>query len=90
MERDVVIISAAQKIEHYENATYGTLCTLSKNLGEDEIVDFLGENLDEEKKSNNLLKEIAESSVNQEALLEENTFKKKKKNNFLFFKVVLS
>ena len=41
MVRDVVIISALQKIEHYENATYGTLCTLAKTLDENETADLL-------------------------------------------------
>ncbi|MEO6837707.1 MAG: ferritin-like domain-containing protein [Ginsengibacter sp.] len=70
MVRDAGIISAAQKVEHYEIATYGTLCAFAKTLGEDKVADLLEKTLSEEKEANNKLTEIAESSVNQEALSE--------------------
>jgi ferritin-like metal-binding protein YciE len=62
--RDAGIISAAQKVEHYEIATYGTLCAFAKTLGEDESMDLLQQTLDEEKEADETLTEIAESSVN--------------------------
>lgn len=66
--RDAGIISAAQKVEHYEIASYGTLCAFAKTLGQDEAADLLQETLDEEKEADATLTEIAESSVNQEAV----------------------
>ena len=65
--RDAGIISAAQKVEHYEIATYGTLCAFAKTLGEDESMDLLQQTLDEEKEADETLTEIAESSVNLSA-----------------------
>jgi ferritin-like metal-binding protein YciE len=66
--RDAGIISAAQKVEHYEIATYGTLRSLAATLGFDKAVSLLEETLDEEKGADEKLTEIAESSVNAEAL----------------------
>ncbi|HEY5463677.1 MAG TPA: ferritin-like domain-containing protein [Hanamia sp.] len=71
MVRDAGIISAAQKVEHYEIATYGTLCAFAKTLGEDEIANLLEKTLKEEKEANDKLTQIAESSVNEKALHEE-------------------
>jgi ferritin-like metal-binding protein YciE len=65
--RDAGIISAAQKVEHYEIATYGTLCAFAKTLGEDEVATLLHQTLDEEKEADQTLTEIAESSINVEA-----------------------
>lgn len=65
--RDAGIISAAQKVEHYEIATYGTLCAFAKTLGENESMELLQQTLDEEKEADETLTEIAESSVNLEA-----------------------
>ncbi len=73
MVRDAGIISAAQKVEHYEIATYGTLCAFAKTLGEDEVADLLEQTLNQEKEANDKLTQIAESSVNEKALQEENT-----------------
>lgn len=70
MVRDAGIISAAQKVEHYEIATYGTLCAFAKTLGEDEVADLLEQTLNEEKEANDKLTQIAELSVNEEALQE--------------------
>ncbi|MBZ0242878.1 MAG: ferritin-like domain-containing protein [Bacteroidales bacterium] len=68
--RDVALISAAQKVEHYEIATYGTLRSLAQVLGLRQAVDLLQETLDEEKETDKLLTEIAESFVNESALQE--------------------
>ncbi|MDQ3046259.1 MAG: ferritin-like domain-containing protein [Bacteroidota bacterium] len=65
--RDAGIISAAQKVEHYEIASYGTLCAFAKTLGEDQAAALLEETLNEEKDADGLLTEIAESSINAEA-----------------------
>lgn len=64
MVRDAGIISAAQKVEHYEIATYGTLCAFAKTLGEDEAGKLLLETLNEEKEADTKLTEIAESFIN--------------------------
>lgn len=70
--RDAGIISAAQKVEHYEIATYGTLCAFAKTLGENEVADLLAQTLSEEKEADEKLTQIAESSINTEAAEEEN------------------
>lgn len=65
--RDAGIISAAQKIEHYEIASYGTLKTLAGVLGYDDAVELLEATLQEEKNADSLLTQIAESGINQSA-----------------------
>jgi ferritin-like metal-binding protein YciE len=65
--RDAGIISAAQKIEHYEIASYGTLKTLAGVLGYDDAVELLEATLQEEKNCDSLLTQIAESGINQSA-----------------------
>lgn len=68
--RDAGLIIAIQKIEHYEIATYGSLATLARTMGMNEIVGLLEQTLDEEKKTDKLLTQIAESFVNEEATVE--------------------
>ncbi len=63
--RDAGIISAGQKIEHYEIASYGTLKTLASTLGYNEAAELLATTLEEEKNADNMLTQIAESSINQ-------------------------
>jgi ferritin-like metal-binding protein YciE len=65
--RDAGIIAASQKIEHYEIATYGTLCAFSKTLGEDEVTKILEEILAEEKEADSILTEAAYNAINFEA-----------------------
>jgi len=65
--RDAGIISAAQKIEHYEIASYGTLKTMAEVLGYHEAVNLLDATLQEEKYTNNLLTSIALKGVNESA-----------------------
>lgn len=65
--RDVGLILAAQKVEHYEIATYGGLATIAKTLGLDEVAELLGETLGEEKETDELLTNIAENNINFEA-----------------------
>src|ERR1051326_7412579 len=59
--RDAGIISAAQKIEHYEIASYGTLRTFANTLNLSEISELLEETLEEEKEADQKLSELAES-----------------------------
>jgi len=68
--RDAAIISATQKIEHYEQATYGTLRTFAQTLGLDDAATILNEILEEEKNADHSLTEIAESTINIEAASE--------------------
>jgi ferritin-like metal-binding protein YciE len=69
--KDAGIIGAAQRVEHYEIAAYGTARTLAQTLGNNEVADLLEETLDEEKEADQLLTQIAESSINTEAASEE-------------------
>jgi ferritin-like metal-binding protein YciE len=66
--RDAALIAAAQKVEHYEIASYGTLCTYAKLLGLDQAKKILGQTLDEEKQTDETLTELAESEVNTAAV----------------------
>lgn len=66
--RDVMLIAAAQKVEHYEIATYGCLVELARQLGHDDAADLLEETLEEEKATDVKLSEIATGSVNEEAM----------------------
>ena len=68
--RDAGIISAAQKVEHYEIASYGTLRTLANTLGYTEAAELLEATLNEEKNCDELLTQIAEGSINQTASTE--------------------
>lgn len=68
MVRDAAIIASAQKIEHYEIATYGTLSAFAQTLDEMDAYDLLEETLDEEKETDMLLTEIAEARINIEAV----------------------
>lgn len=65
--RDVALIMAAQKAEHYEIATYGGLRQLAITLGLDDIADTLNSTLEEEKKADDLLTDIAENDINYQA-----------------------
>jgi ferritin-like metal-binding protein YciE len=67
MTRDVGIIMAAQKVEHYEIATYGGLVSLAQTLGNDEVAEILSATLEEEKQTDENLTEIAENKINWEA-----------------------
>ena len=70
MTRDVGLIMAAQKVEHYEIATYGSLAQLAKTLGKNELADLMGQTLEEEKEADQLLTSIAENNINVEATAE--------------------
>lgn len=71
--RDVAIISAAQKVEHYEITSYGSVRAHAQELGFDEVVDLLQETLEEEAAADKKLTKIAEGSffsagINKQAL----------------------
>ncbi|WP_432670211.1 ferritin-like domain-containing protein [Flavobacterium sp. SM2513] len=66
--RDAGIIAAAQKIEHYEIATYGTLAAWAKALGEKDAAALLVESLLEEKNADETLTEAAYHDINEDAL----------------------
>ncbi len=66
-QRDVGLIFAGQKTEHYEIATYGGLVQLAKTLGYNDAASVLSKTLSEEKKADELLTQIAEKNVNYKA-----------------------
>ncbi len=68
--RDVGLILAGQKAEHYEISTYGGLAQLARNLGREDVAGLLEETLAEEKAADELLTSIAEENVNYEAAQE--------------------
>jgi len=67
---DAALIAAAQRVEHYEIAGYGTVRTYAQLLGEDQHVKLLQQTLDEEGNTDKKLTQLAESSINVEALQE--------------------
>jgi ferritin-like metal-binding protein YciE len=66
--RDAGLIAAAQKVEHYEIATYGCLVTWARQLGRSRAAEMLQQALDEEKEADHKLNTIAESHLNAEAM----------------------
>jgi len=65
---DAGLIAAAQRVEHYEMAGYGTVCAFAQQLGDTQALKLLKQTLDEEKATDEKLTQIAESMVNQEAV----------------------
>jgi ferritin-like metal-binding protein YciE len=65
---DAGLIAAAQRVEHYEIAGYGTVRTYAELLGDDNAVRLLERTLQEEEETDEKLTEIAESHINQEAI----------------------
>ena len=68
--RDVALIMAGQKAEHYEIATYGALAQIAKTLGHNDVARILSTTLKEEKETDETLTKLAESNVNQDASAE--------------------
>jgi ferritin-like metal-binding protein YciE len=66
---DAALIAGAQKVEHYEIASYGTLAYFAELLGNEKAKDLLGQTLDEEKAADEKLSTIAKSKVNRDALI---------------------
>jgi ferritin-like metal-binding protein YciE len=67
MTRDAALIIAAQKVEHYEIASYGGLAQLAITMGHDDVADLLEKTLQEEEDTDYNLTEIAETSINFDA-----------------------
>jgi ferritin-like metal-binding protein YciE len=65
--RDAALIGGAQKVEHYEIASYGTLCALAKKLGLNEELKLLLVTLEEEKNTDEKLTHLAKSETNPDA-----------------------
>ncbi|MCW0459761.1 Protein YciF [Xanthomonas sacchari] len=65
--RDAALIGGAQKVEHYEIASYGTLAAMAKQLGIDDALSLLLETLNEEKSTDEKLTLLAEQGGNEEA-----------------------
>jgi ferritin-like metal-binding protein YciE len=65
--QDAGLIAAAQKVEHYEIALYGTLCSFAQQLGHQEAARLLHETLDEEKRTDQKLTQLAERGINRKA-----------------------
>lgn len=71
MVRDAGLIIAAQKVEHYEIAAYGSLVQLAKTMGRNNVANLLAQTLEEEKRTDQLLTQLAESGINVAAETEE-------------------
>jgi len=67
---DCMLIAAAQKVEHYEIASYGTVCAWAELLGLEDAHELLGEILNEEEETDALLSELALSAINADAVNE--------------------
>jgi len=65
--KDAALIAAAQKVEHYEIASYGTLCAYAKELADNTNLRLLQETLEEEKRTDSKLTKIATNTINPEA-----------------------
>ena len=63
---DAALIGAAQRVEHYEIAAYGTVCAFAKELGESDQASLLNETLEEEKETDEKLSELS-TQINSEA-----------------------
>jgi len=86
-EGDAALICAAQKVEHYEIASYGSLESWAKLMGEQEVADLLGETLSEEKAADEKLTGIAEQTINieeneQEEEEEEHAGQQRRRGNY--------
>ena len=68
--RDAALVMAAQKAEHYEIATYGTLRTFAQTMGHTDVADLLQQTLDNEKATDEALTQAAESMINEAAVAE--------------------
>lgn len=78
--RDAALIMAAQKAEHYEITTYGSLVQLAKTLGQDEVSELLEQTLEEEKEADKLLSELAVNNINAMAEQESQEGEEEKEN----------
>jgi ferritin-like metal-binding protein YciE len=67
--KQAALIGAAQRVEHYEIAAYGTAMAHAKQLGYMKVVDLLGKTLEEEKQADELLTTLAENRINVKAAM---------------------
>jgi len=65
---DMLLVAAIQRVEHYEIAAYGTITALAKAAGQKEMADLLAETLQEEKRTDELLTQLAEQEINPAAI----------------------
>jgi ferritin-like metal-binding protein YciE len=65
--KDAALIAAAQRVEHYEIAAYGTLVAWARAMGHTDQAELLQETLDEEKATDEKLTSLAEAGINQDA-----------------------
>jgi len=65
--RDAALIAAAQRVEHYEMAGYGTVRNFAQHLGMDDVAQLLQKTLDEEGETDKLLTQLAETGINARA-----------------------
>jgi ferritin-like metal-binding protein YciE len=65
--RDAGIVACAQAVEHYEMARYGTIIAWAKEVGADEVAQLMRETLEEEKKADTLLNQLAKQAINRQA-----------------------
>jgi ferritin-like metal-binding protein YciE len=65
--RDAALIAAAQKVEHYEIASYGSARTWAQDIGQDQVAELLQATLDEEAETDRKLSQLAETLVNRQA-----------------------
>lgn len=65
---DAGLIATAQRVEHYEIAGYGTVCTFAKMLGHDDVLNLLKQTLNDEKTADQTLNELAEYQINPQAM----------------------
>ena len=66
--KDAALIAAAQRVEHYEIAAYGTARTFARRLGQTKVAQLLQQTLEEEKHADEHLSELAETSINEAAV----------------------
>ena len=66
--RDAGILACAQAVEHYEMARYGTIVAWAKTCGQDQVAQLMQETLDEEKKADATLNQLAQRRLNQQAV----------------------
>jgi ferritin-like metal-binding protein YciE len=87
---DAALIAGAQKVEHYEIASYGTLAYFADLLRNDRAKDLLGETLDEEKAADQKLTAIAKSRVNRQALRANGSREERRTSGFAIPRTVRS
>jgi ferritin-like metal-binding protein YciE len=66
--RDAGIVACAQAVEHYEMARYGTIVAWAKAVGADDVARLMQETLEEEKKADTTLNQLARRDINQQAV----------------------